>query len=140
MISMIEALKIRKGMCIILSGKMCKISEVEISKTGKHGHMKVSLVGINIFNDKKTLFMCPGHRQLPHAEIIKTEYQVLFVDRPNLEVEVLDENSITKKFLFKEEDFSFILEKSLNDEYITTIQEAELINEEFVYTERIMMN
>ena len=139
MISMIKALKIKKEMCIILFGKMCKILEVQNSKLGKNGSVKLSLIGINIFNNKKTFFSCLGNDQLPLVEIIKTEYRVLFVDKPNLEVEVLDENSSVKKFPIKVEDFSFILEKSLNDEFITTIQEVQLINEQFVYDERIMI-
>jgi translation elongation factor P/translation initiation factor 5A len=139
MISMIEALKIKKEMCIILFGKMCKILEVKNSKIGKNGSVKLSLIGINIFNNQKTFFSCLGNEQLPLVEIIKKEYQVMFVDKTNLEVEVLDENSNVKKFSFKEEDFSFIVEKSLNDEFITTIQEVELINGQFVYNERIVI-
>ena len=139
MISMIEALKIKKEMCIILFGKMCKILEVKNSKIGKNESVKLTLVGINIFNNEKTFFSCLGNEKLPLVEIIKKEYQVLFLDKPNLEVEVLDENSNVKKFSIKEEDFSSLLEKSLNDEFVTTIQEVELINKKFIYNERIVI-
>merc|ERR1711924_507671 len=37
---MVEAGQIRKGGYIMVKGKACKVKDVSVSKTGKHGHAK----------------------------------------------------------------------------------------------------
>merc|ERR1712162_76355 len=37
---MVEAGQIRKGGYIMIKGKACKVKDVSVSKTGKHGHAK----------------------------------------------------------------------------------------------------
>lgn len=44
---------LRKNGFVMLKARPCKIVEMSTSKTGKHGHAKVHMVGIDIFNGKK---------------------------------------------------------------------------------------
>ena len=44
---------LRKNGFVMLKGRPCKIVEMSTSKTGKHGHAKVHMVGIDIFSNKK---------------------------------------------------------------------------------------
>ena len=43
---------LRKNGHVVLKGNPCKIVDMSTSKTGKHGHAKIHLVGIDIFTGK----------------------------------------------------------------------------------------
>ena len=46
--------ELAKGSLIVLGDKRpCKSDEYRISKTGKHGHAKASMVAIDIFDGRK---------------------------------------------------------------------------------------
>eukprot|EP00669_Euglena_mutabilis_P001714 TRINITY_DN122_c0_g1_i1.p2 TRINITY_DN122_c0_g1~~TRINITY_DN122_c0_g1_i1.p2 ORF type:complete len:111 (-),score=34.58 TRINITY_DN122_c0_g1_i1:298-609(-) len=50
---------LKKGMHVCIKGRPCKIVDYSTSKTGKHGHAKANIVGIDIFTGKKLEEMCP---------------------------------------------------------------------------------
>jgi len=51
----IEASHIKKNKYIMLKGHPCKIVDVKTSKTGKHGHMKVNITGMDVLTAKNTM-------------------------------------------------------------------------------------
>jgi len=51
---------LRKNGFVVIKGRACKIVDMSTSKTGKHGHAKVHLVGIDIFNNKKFEDLSPS--------------------------------------------------------------------------------
>ena len=69
---------IKKNAYAVLKGKPCKIVETSTSKTGKHGHAKVHLVGIDIFTGKKYDEICPSTHNMLVPIVGKKEY--LLVD------------------------------------------------------------
>eukprot|EP00918_Siedleckia_nematoides_P069758 GHVU01152124.1.p1 GENE.GHVU01152124.1~~GHVU01152124.1.p1 ORF type:complete len:161 (+),score=27.02 GHVU01152124.1:54-536(+) len=70
----------KNGYCVI-KGRPCKIVEMSTSKTGKHGHAKVHLVGIDVFTTKKYEDICPSTHNMEVPNVLRIEYQVLSIDQ-----------------------------------------------------------
>jgi len=70
----LNANSLRKGDVVLLQGgHPCKIVELEKSKTGKHGGMKVHLVGMDIFTDKKVTGLVGSQDNVTICDVCKDE-------------------------------------------------------------------
>ncbi|KAF0989070.1 hypothetical protein HZS_915 [Henneguya salminicola] len=97
---------LRKNGFVMIKGHPCKIVDMTTSKTGKHGHAKVHLVGIDIFTAKKYEDLCPSTHNMDVPVVRKLELQfvcmkddgiLLLMDsngnpREDISVEVNSEN------------------------------------------------
>ncbi|KAI9789191.1 MAG: Eukaryotic translation initiation factor 5A [Peltula sp. TS41687] len=68
---------LRKNGFVVIKGRPCKIVEMTTSKTGKHGHAKVHLTAIDIFNGKKLEDLCPSTHNMDVPNVSRKEYQLL---------------------------------------------------------------
>ena len=71
---------IKKGGYMVFKGRPCRVVDYSTSKTGKHGHAKANIVGIDIFTGKKYEDSCPTSHNVEVPNIKRTPYTVIDVD------------------------------------------------------------
>lgn len=72
---------IKKGAYLVMKeAHPCKVVDVAVSKTGKHGHAKKSVTGIDVISDVKCvqLFVHSSHIEVP--EISRDRYLLNYID------------------------------------------------------------
>jgi len=90
-----QASSIKKGQHAMLKNRPCKITNVSISKTGKHGHAKCHFVGVDVFYPaKKYEDICPSTHTMNVPVLERTEYQLIDIEEDFLSL--LDEDGHTK--------------------------------------------
>ena len=72
----VEAGQIRKGGYIMVKGKPCKVRDVSVSKTGKHGHAKCKFSAIDIFTGNTCEELCPSTHSIDVPIVNKKDWQV----------------------------------------------------------------
>lgn len=73
----IQAGAVKKGSFCMLKNRPCKVVEYSTSKTGKHGHAKASITGIDIFTGKKYDENCPTSHNMEEPIVTRTQYTIL---------------------------------------------------------------
>jgi len=68
---------LRKGGYVMMKGKPCKIVDMSTSKTGKHGHAKVNMTGIDIFDGRKYEDMSPSTHNMEVPNVKRIEYNLI---------------------------------------------------------------
>ena len=83
---------VKKGTHIVMGeGRPCKVMEISTSKTGKHGHAKANITGVDIFNGRKYQDVCPVSHSKDSPNITRTEWTVMSVDDDGY-VSMIDKN------------------------------------------------
>ena len=73
----ISAGNIKKGGHMLINGRPVKVVDYSTSKTGKHGHAKANITGIDIFNGRKLEDVVPASHGCEEPILKRNEYQVL---------------------------------------------------------------
>merc|ERR1712162_74090 len=87
---MVEAGQIRKGGYILTKGKACKVKDVSVSKTGKHGHAKCKFSASCIFTGATCEELCPSTHSIAVPFVKKKDFQL-----PNVDYKTDDDNKIS---------------------------------------------
>ncbi len=75
-----EITSLKKGNYVILEGAACTVTDMQVSRPGKHGHAKVRLSAVGIIDGKKRVTVMPGHDKVEVPIIDKRTAQVLSVN------------------------------------------------------------
>jgi len=82
----IDAKDCKKGVFIMVEGIPCRVTNLQIAKTGKHGHSKARVDAEGIFDGKKRVFILPGHDKVFSPNVDKREGQILSIEGDNAQV------------------------------------------------------
>ena len=64
----------------MIKGFPCKVIDYSTAKPGKHGSSKASIVGVDIFTNKKYEDGCPTSANVMIPNVFKEEYEVADID------------------------------------------------------------
>jgi translation elongation factor P/translation initiation factor 5A len=81
----VQAHALKKGNFVLIKGHPCKVQEVKLSKTGKHGHMKARVSARCIVTGIKYESVKPGHTIMQQISVEKDEFQLAYVDEDEKE-------------------------------------------------------
>ena len=90
----IQAGSVKKGAHILLKGFPCKVVDISTSKTGKHGHAKASITGIDIFTGKKYQDISPTSHNMMQPIINRKDYQLIEIAEDSFVTLMDDEGHI----------------------------------------------
>jgi translation initiation factor 5A len=69
---------------MMIKGFPCKVSNISVSKTGKHGHAKCNFTATDIFTGKKYEDMIPSTHGTTVPIVNKSEWEVIDIDGDEL--------------------------------------------------------
>ena len=70
---------LKKGSYIVIDDVACKVTDLSVSRPGKHGHAKVNLMAVGLIDGKKRNMVAPGHDSVDVPIIDKKNAQVLSI-------------------------------------------------------------
>ena len=81
-----EIQKLKSGQYLMVDEEPCIIKSTERSKSGKHGHAKVRVVCVGIFDKNKRSLTIPSGHMCEVPEIVKGAAQINFIDDTTINV------------------------------------------------------
>ena len=79
----------------MIKGKPCKVLNISVSKTGKHGHAKCNFVATDIFTGKKYEDMIPSTHGTTVPIVNRSDWEVIDIEE-NGELTLMDEGGNQK--------------------------------------------
>lgn len=81
-----DAGSLKPGRYVMIDDVPCVVRNIEIAKTGKHGHAKCRIEAISLINDEKKIIISPAHDKVDVPIVDKRDAQVLSIagDKANV--------------------------------------------------------
>jgi len=70
---------LKKGDSVVVEGIASRVTGIQVSRPGKHGHAKVRLEAVGMIDGKKRIIVMPGHDSVDVPIIEKKTAQVLSI-------------------------------------------------------------
>lgn len=99
-----QAGSVKKGGYCMLKGFPCKVTEYSTAKPGKHGSAKATIVGIDIFTNKKYEDTAPTSSTMQVPNVSKVELEVADVSEDHFVSAILDDGSLKEDLKLPEDD------------------------------------
>jgi len=109
-----QASSIKKGGYCVMKGRPCKVVDTSTSKTGKHGHAKCNMTGIDIFNGKKYEEICPSTHNMEVPEVKRLDYQLLDVSEDGFASLMLPDGSTKEDLKLPEGELGTQIQEMLD--------------------------
>jgi translation initiation factor 5A len=106
-----DANSIKRGSYILAEEEPCMVLDLSHSKTGKHGHAKIRMEVIGLFDKKKRSIVMPSTNKVQVPIIDKRNAQVITIE--GIEMSVMD----------KETFETLSIPKPLDEEYLKKLEE-----------------
>ena len=111
---------VRKNGHMMIKGFPCKVTEISISKTGKHGHAKAHVFGLDIFTGKKYEDVFPTSHNVEAPVIKKTEVEAVSIEDGVLNY-MDDEGEILEINMPDDEELAGEIEQLIEDDKDITV-------------------
>ena len=112
---LLNATELRVGSFAMIDGEAFQIKNMDISKTGKHGHAKCRFEAVSLTGGKKKVLVVPGHERFEIPMIGKNKAQILSLTPES--ANVMDLESYENLELNIPEDLKGTLKEEDNVEY-----------------------
>lgn len=106
-----DANSIKRGSYILVDEEPCQVLDLSHSKTGKHGHAKIRMEVIGIFDKKKRSPVMPSTAKVQVPIIDKRNAQVISLEGE--EMSVMDSETYE----------TLSIPKPVNEEYLSKLQD-----------------
>ncbi|MFX1454805.1 MAG: translation initiation factor IF-5A [Promethearchaeota archaeon] len=118
-----EIQKLKTGQYMMDGEEPCLIKSTERSKSGKHGHAKVRVVCIGLFDNNKRSLTIPSGHMVEIPEIVKGSAQINFIEDSSINIMDLESYESMDVDWPKDEDLTKKLkELQANPDKISTAQ------------------
>lgn len=126
----IEAGNLKKGGYVCIKNNPCKITDILISGTGKHGGTRVRLIAKDIFTDKKYEHLCPGDHQLQVPYVNREEYSLVHINDDGFLELLKSDNSLKSDLKLPEGELGERIVSKFNEGKSLIIGVLSAMNEE----------
>ncbi len=75
----VQVTDLKPGRYVVIDGIACKVTKIDTSKPGKHGHAKCRVEAVGLIRGEKKVVVLPGHDKVDSPLIEKKSAQVLSV-------------------------------------------------------------
>ncbi|GFY45678.1 eukaryotic translation initiation factor 5A [Trichonephila inaurata madagascariensis] len=117
----VQCSSLRKNGFVMLKNRPCKIMEMSTSKTGKHGHAKVHLVGLDIFTNKKYEDLCPSTHNIDVPNVNRSDFQLIDISDDGFVTLMNDKGDTRDDLRVPEGDLGTKIRDEFGKEDITVI-------------------